>query len=189
MHGTVGRPPFKPTQSQRRRVEDMAAKGMSRSEITHVIDVGLSTPVKYFSDASVSADMRPTGVTLSPARGQLRSAAGLAQSLGWSSVFASGKSQQEHRSARKLRPNLPRSRPVVARHGKPCCIHSRRRSGRHGRTEEIARRRRSPADRMGERTYPRSPSAHPESRIAFTTRTVIRFQARRVSQRQADAIA
>ena len=50
MHGTIGRPPFKPTPSQRRRVEGMVAKGMSRSEIADVIGVGLSTLVKYFSD-------------------------------------------------------------------------------------------------------------------------------------------
>ena len=50
MHRTGGRPPLKPTPSQRRRVERMAAKGMSRSEIADTIDVGMSTLVKYFSD-------------------------------------------------------------------------------------------------------------------------------------------
>ena len=49
MHGTGGRPPSKPTPSQRRRVEGMAAKGMSRRKIADAIGVGLSTLVKYFS--------------------------------------------------------------------------------------------------------------------------------------------
>lgn len=50
IHGIMDRPPFKPTPSQRRRFERMAAKGMSRSEIADVIGVGLLTVVKSFSD-------------------------------------------------------------------------------------------------------------------------------------------
>jgi transcriptional regulator with XRE-family HTH domain len=50
MHGTGGRPPFKPTPSQRRRVERMAAKGISRREIADVIGVSRATLDKYFGE-------------------------------------------------------------------------------------------------------------------------------------------
>lgn len=50
MHGTPGRPPFEPTTSQRRRVEKLAAKGMSQVEIAAVVGIAKKTLAKHFAD-------------------------------------------------------------------------------------------------------------------------------------------
>ena len=47
---TTGRPPFKATATWRRKVEEMAAKGMSRVEIAVLIGCSRSTLTKHFAD-------------------------------------------------------------------------------------------------------------------------------------------
>jgi hypothetical protein len=53
-----GRPPFQPTPTQRRRVEEMVAVGMSRDEIGRALGCSVPTLEKYFEDELLNGHSR-----------------------------------------------------------------------------------------------------------------------------------